>query len=240
MQAFYKRDDDVKTSGRLLLRESSEMEEILYSETPYAIGFVCAHGVDLCEKVRGDEAFIDSTYKTNSSKPELFAVLGSFLGKGFPIAYLLLQEGCGESRTADRKKVIYDFLLALKTRVSSLKPVFFFSDKDFGQIHAIHQVYGIVASLCLWHLKRAVKKKIDELRLRKVEEVTNDQRETILKMMTEHFNSHPFFFPPHSETIRSLYLKNYQEIYEYCRNGQKEFLHAYLYENWYKWERYVM
>ena len=98
MESFYKRDQDVKKSARLLLRESAEMKEIIFSEKPYAIGFLCSHGADLCERIRVDEVFIDSTYKTNASKLELFAVLGSILGKGFPIAYLLVEEGCGGSR----------------------------------------------------------------------------------------------------------------------------------------------
>ena len=59
-------------------------------------------------------------------------------------------------------------------------------------------------------------------------------------MMTKHFNCHPLFFSAANETIRSLYQKNYQEIYEYCISEKKEFLHAYLYTNWYRWERYVM
>ena len=60
-------------------------------------------------------------------------------------------------------------------RVPSLKPVFFFTDKDFGQIHVFLEVYGVTLSLCLRHLKRAVKRKIDEPRLRKVKDVSKSK-----------------------------------------------------------------
>lgn len=42
------------------------------------------------------EAFIDSTYKTNKSGLELFVILGTVLGSGYPIAYMFLEAGSRE------------------------------------------------------------------------------------------------------------------------------------------------
>ena len=94
---------------------------------------------------------------------EVFVVLGTLLGTGFPIAYFFLS-GAKELRDQQRKDSTLDFFKSLKTSVPSVQPLFFFSDKDTGQIDAIETVYNMSISLCLWHMKRSIKKKYASLR----------------------------------------------------------------------------
>ena len=220
MEKLYKTSPDIEVSARNYLRSSQSFEEIYHRERPFALGFLCTRARNLCEELNIREAFIDSTFKTNSSKLELFAVLGSFLGTGFPIAYLLLQGGSSHSEadsSMQRKDTIRAFLQAIWTELPRFRPIFFFTDKDVGQIYAISSVFQIAPSICLWHMKRAVKRKLAELQSTGVEESTNSQRNRILDLMSEHFNIHPFLSTS-PETMESLYLKNLQKISDYCGN----------------------
>ena len=233
-KSMYKSSSDVKESSRAFLASSDRFTETYYTQEPFALGFLCSHGRTVCERVSVREAYIDSTFRTNSSKFELFAVLGSLLGTGFPKAYLLLEPASRkvpDSRLL-RKNRIKQFLQALRRELSAFQPVFFFTDKDFGQISSISAAYGITPSICLWHLKRAVKRKIEELHKDGVEESTKEQRCKILDLITDHFNSHPFFFSS-LETVHSLYLKNLQEISSYCQSHGLSNTYAYLLECWY-------
>ena len=169
-------------------------------------------------------------------------MLGSFLGTGFPIAYLLLEPGAGqngEECTTQRKTSIRGFLAAVRRELLAFKPVFFFTDKDIGQISAISSVYGITPSICLWHMKRALKRKLGELQSRGVENSTKGQRTRLLDLITEHFNSHPFFSTS-SETVESLYLKNLKEISDYFEEQGLSNIYKYLLSNWYGWNQYLL
>ena len=242
MENMYKSCSDIKASARAFLGKSQQFKEILYTEEPFALGFLCIHARKICEEINVREAYIDSTFKTNSSKLELFGVLGSFLGTGFPVAYLLL-EGSGRLRGSDgttqRKSGVREFLKAVRRELRSFNPHFFFTDKDFGQIAAISSVYKIQPTICLWHMKRAIKRKVDLLRSEGVESITQDQKARILDVITEHFNSHPFFSSS-SQTIESLYSKNLKEISDYCEGESLPKLFSYLLSNWYTWNRYLL
>ena len=238
IQKRYKRSDDVKKSARELLRESSEFDEIFVQEEPFAIGFTCRFAAEVCENFDIAEAHIDSTYKTNSSKFELFGVLGSFLGSGFPVAYLFLEAGQGDAAYSQRKCAIRDFLKCLKQRMKDFSPSFFFTDKDFGQIGAIHEIYGVLSCLCLWHVIKSVRRKMSDLSS-DGSLITKGQRTEVIRMITAHFNSHPYLFGE-TETISSLYVKNWQEASAFCKINGLHTLEKYLWENWYRWERYVI
>ena len=242
MESMYRTSANVFDSARAFLANSERFKEIYYVQEPFALGFLCNHAHTVCEQVTVKEAFIDSTFKTNSSRMELFAVLGSFLGSGFPVAYLLLQpvpRNDGIDATSNRKNRIQEFLRAVHQELTSFRPVFFFTDKDFGQIFAISSVYRVTPSICLWHMKRAVKRKLGELHKEGVDETTQEQRNRILDLLTEHFNSHPFFSST-PETIQSLHLKNLQEMSAYCARHKISNIYSYLLSSWYTWDRYVL
>ena len=242
MECHYKASSDVKLSARTFLRKSESFIEIFYNQEPFALGFLSNHARRVCDRARIEEAFIDSTFKTNSSKLELFAILGSFLGTGFPIAYLFLEATGGRNETesiTQRKSSIRGFLEALHRGLRSFRPTFFFTDKDFGQISAISSIYGVCPSICLWHMKRAIKRKVVELNAEGVERSTKKKREILLDLVTKHFNVHPFFSTD-PETIESLYLKNLQEIANFCEHENLPNVYSYLLANWYTWNRYIL
>ena len=66
----------------------------------------------------------------------------------------------------DAKRIHTSFFQRLRAheRLQCLHPAFFFSDKDVGQLEAIQSAFNITPSLCLWHMFRAIKKKIAALR----------------------------------------------------------------------------
>ena len=235
MEHLYKTAPDVHDSAREFLSNSRRFTEIYHSQEPFALGFLSNHAKTICNQFCVQEAYIDSTFKTNSSKHELFAILGSFLGTGFPIAYLLLEAG-GNERKMQRKFSIERFLEATRREVEHFKPTFFFTDKNLGQISAISSVYGVNPSICLWHMKRSIKRKLGELHDQGVEISTKEQRSRILNLVTHHFNNHPFFCTE-AETIESLHLKNLQEISEFCEDQSLPTIYSYLLSNWYTWNK---
>ncbi len=69
-------------------RHTQESFLSFFNEALYALGFAKGIGKKLTAAHECTEAFIDSTYKINSSKRELFAVLTTVFGTGFPSAYV--------------------------------------------------------------------------------------------------------------------------------------------------------
>ena len=100
--------------------------------------------------------FVD---KTNALGFELYAVLGQIDGSSYSMAYLFLDNAKKDDRVqtvilAKFFKQLYDHGLQ--------NAEFFLTDKDRAQINTAQQTWpSIKIQLCLWHLKRAVKKRLD-------------------------------------------------------------------------------
>lgn len=94
------------------------------------------------------EVIIDSTFKTNQERFELFVVNANCGGYGMPIAYLYLctYDGTEEARlnpeneTQTRVAVLRKFFSSL--RREGLKPVFALLDKDAGEISAVSEAWS--------------------------------------------------------------------------------------------------
>ena len=86
----FRSDADPNNSALNFLKESISLRIIYQNANPFAVAFTTDLGVRLCERHRIDEVFIGSTFKTIGQKLELFCVVGSLLGTGFPIAYMIL------------------------------------------------------------------------------------------------------------------------------------------------------
>ena len=69
---------------------------------------------------------------------------------GFPIAYMVMGDPDNETQ---RQQVVAEFLMSVKEHLPSLNPLFFFSDKEKGQLNAIRTVFKMTPSLCYWHMK---------------------------------------------------------------------------------------
>ena len=120
-----------------------------------------------------NELVIDSTFKTNQEKFELFAVLINCGEYGVPLAYQYVDTFTAptdclqdpRNRINSRVKVLKEFFLALRTE--GILPTFILVDKDAGQIAAINEAWSQTANiqLCLWHIERAIDRKLRESNL---------------------------------------------------------------------------
>ncbi|KAH8922378.1 hypothetical protein BT69DRAFT_1220360, partial [Atractiella rhizophila] len=104
------------------------------------------------------EAAMDATYKTNKENLELFTVMAEVDGMGFPLGYMLLS---ATEKLVPHVKTegIRRFCKGLKER--RINPRIMHVDKDLTEINAIKQTWpDAKISLCLWHVKDAVKKRL--------------------------------------------------------------------------------
>lgn len=109
------------------------------------------------------EVLNDFTFKTNKGRLELFAVLVSWMGTGFPIAFFIL-EGCVCGFQHAHSESIILFLKAPYACILHLRPKFFFTDKDIDHIRAIMTAYSLKPCLWLWNMRCAIKSTIAERR----------------------------------------------------------------------------
>jgi hypothetical protein len=136
-----------------------------------ALGFI----TPLLEKIginNVTEVVIDSTFKTNQERFELFAVNANCGGYGMPIAYLYLctYDGTEELRHHPRNEiqtrvaVLQKFFASL--RREGLMPTFVLLDKDAGEISAVSEAWLWTANiqLCYWHLEHAIDRRIKDKR----------------------------------------------------------------------------
>ena len=123
--SMFKRGKDSKLSADQFLIDSKEFQTIWEQKEPYGTGFLTNLGKQLSAKVPIREVFIDSTYKTNKEKLELFALIGSVMGTGFPLAYMLLESSSTTfSDCPTRQQSICLFLSSVRAFLPSLKPSF--------------------------------------------------------------------------------------------------------------------
>ena len=96
--------------------------------------------------------------KTNALGFEVYAIIGQINGTGFPMVYLFLDNV--KKDDGIRTTILLEFFKQLQNR-GLQNPEFFLTDKDWAQINAALSAWpNIKIQLCLWHLKRAVKKRL--------------------------------------------------------------------------------
>lgn len=92
--------------------------------------------------------------------------MGEFDGAGLPLAYMLLSTE-GATQEISKTAAIKDLLSFLKER--RINPRFVHIDKDMSEINAIRDVWpDVKIQLCLWHVKRALKKKLSSKKCPKI------------------------------------------------------------------------
>lgn len=142
----------------IYIDECDSICEIGNQTNPFGLWFTTSIAQQIVSKWRLDEILIDFTYKRNKQKLELFTAIGSFVGTGFTLCYFLLQAvTCVVLKT--REQSLPFPLENLKEKFRTLKPAFFFSDKETSQIKVIRNVFSLNASLCLWHMKKKNRKR---------------------------------------------------------------------------------
>jgi hypothetical protein len=179
--SVYKKETYIMNQENQLLSAKVYLEQQEFSEKGFKVlyyienDFVRALGfiTPLFEIIGAEnvtEVNIDSTFKTNQERFELFAVNANCGGYGMPIAYLYLctYDGTEEARhnpeneTQTRVEVLRRFFSSL--RREGLKPVFVLSDKDSGEISAVSEAWLWITNiqLCYWHLEHAIDRKIKD------------------------------------------------------------------------------
>lgn len=79
------------------------------------------------------------------------------------LAYVLLKMGA--DRAFNRRQDSFTACLrALRSKLAKMNLSFFSTDKTGSQMFAIRNAFCMYPLLCLWHLRRALKSKILELR----------------------------------------------------------------------------
>jgi hypothetical protein len=110
------------------------------------------------------EFHVDSTFKTNRVGFELFGVIANVYGSGYPIAYLIMKVDTTVPNDQESQRIAVLKLFFQTMKNQGLNPTFMFCDKDRSEINAIeatwHNNDNPILRLCLWHLKRAVKFKL--------------------------------------------------------------------------------
>ena len=171
----YLRDENPFVSCLEYMRSASNLKLVYHSAVPQAIVFISIIGFNLSRTHNCSEAFIGSTHETDGSRFEFFTVVTKCMGGGFPVASLLFERNTDELvGSSKRKDMLKEFLSTVRFNLSNLRPKFFFTDKDAGQIYAIREVHYVVPSICLWHIKRAIRTKIHALRRNRREILRRD------------------------------------------------------------------
>jgi hypothetical protein len=244
---------------------------IFYLENDFvrALGFLTPFNCYV-EKNKINEIVIDSTFKTNQEKFELFVVLINYGGHGVPLAYLYVDTFTApEDRLQDprnrinsRVKVLKEFFSLLRSE--GILPIFVLVDKDAGQIAAIQEAWSWIANiqLCLWHIKRAIDRKLKEKKYKLSQYTQQRAKEAneqfsfidvtwiperregvlcseenikeILNMVQKHTILHPLI-PINKEFLTSteIYHQSVIEAYRYCKEKDLVRLWGYLWTNWY-------
>ena len=162
-------------------------------ELPCVVSCITTIGKHVLQRHECAEIFMDSTYKNNSSKFELFAVMTSVMGIGNPFAYMFLQQRTQiDWNHAAHGDVLVKFLRSLKINLPNLKPKFFFTDKTSGQMNAIKTGLGFSSSLCFWHMKRAVKKRIAKTVQEEHILISKENVQNLMQVLHKHYCIHLF------------------------------------------------
>lgn len=120
----YKRHEDQFLSAKLYMESSEELHLICLQIAPFGL-------------LR--EIFIDSTFRTNSAKLDLFAVIGSCMGTGITLDYFVLKAGSsGEFRS---REVSYTIFANSKHRSVKFEPIFSLTDKKASKMAEIRNTF---------------------------------------------------------------------------------------------------
>jgi len=147
----YKRDNNEVISAQQLLQEKGYSIIFQTKEPTESFAFITPFFSQLPYYAL-ETIVTDATYNTNSTKYELYGVMGVIDGTAFPISYLLVSAGKNRPIT----RILMGWFTALKEYgMNNVK--IFLTDKDMAQINAAISIWpNAHIQLCLWHVKRAV------------------------------------------------------------------------------------
>ena len=89
---------------------------------------------------------------------ELFGGMADMLGEGLPLSYLFVVTNA-EAPPNTKETVLVHWMEGLRSR--GITPEFTLSDKDQSEINALNRVWPTAKhQLCLWHMLRAIKRRL--------------------------------------------------------------------------------
>lgn len=237
MMTKFKRHEDPRESALLYITECPNLHVMHVQSSPYGLSFHTIVGNTIMKFWRVEELLIDSTFKTNKDRLELFTVIASCMGAGFPIAYFLLEAGTGNGLKS-REESLTLFLSNLKVQFPRLCPSFFFTDKETSQIKAIKNIFNIKGSLCLWHMNRAIRKKFKELRKDKKSSLNETQESILNKLIDMHYFRSTMITGKSSEELLEMAKDELKQFFSH--NPQDTEMKDYLLKNWYDSETWKL
>lgn len=129
MSGSFKKHSDPFHFVNLYVSSCSEVIPIYHQEKPFALAFVTTLGKSIYKNWNFVKVFIESTFKTNCQKLELFAVMITCMCFGFSCSCMLL--GWGTNGVMRRRENSLSFFLsALRKAPPRINPTFFFTDTD--------------------------------------------------------------------------------------------------------------
>ena len=259
---YMQRPDLINAGYKLILHLENDFVRALGFTTPF---------INTISKNNINELIIDSTFKTNQEKFELFALAVNCGGFGMPLAYLYLDTfAASEDLLQNPINNINNRVMALTVffqsiRAEQILPSFILLDKDMGQIAAVQEAWSWTTNiqLCLWHVERAIDRKINEKSYKSSQysiqraREANDQftfidpnwiptgrqnplcseadAKAVKDLIKKHSSLHPLIPVDINVFLTSdeIYYKSTNEIYQYCRQRNLVHLWAYLWMNWY-------
>ncbi|KAF7377076.1 hypothetical protein MSAN_00126100 [Mycena sanguinolenta] len=165
VQLVGKRDELQLPSARALLKELEDDVDVLDIHPADGVQQLAFVMKKIIQPLRGKvvEIGTDATYGTNSKHLELYTVLGEHDNAGFPLSYCLLSTA--ESIDIGKRKAALEAWARKLRDTYGVIPVFVHVDKDMAEIGMIRSVWNAKIQLCLWHLKRAVRTRLDKRKL---------------------------------------------------------------------------
>lgn len=154
-QKYIRNNEDQLDSAEILLKEYGY--QILLDNTKDGVKFLSFITPFFEKMFKNQEIIVDATYKTNILGYELYAVIGQFDGAGFAMAYLFI-EGSKKNDGARTEILLLFFKELYNLGMNNIQ--FFLTDKDFAQISAAQHTWpNVKIQICLWHIKKALKKR---------------------------------------------------------------------------------
>jgi len=105
-----------------------------------------------------------TTDNTNAKDLELYTVMGEHDNIGSPLAYCLLSTAT--AITPRKQKIALQSFFKVLMEKYGIEPTFVHTDKDIVEIKAALAVWVTAKhQLCWWHLKKAVKSRLESSKL---------------------------------------------------------------------------
>ncbi|CAG8803724.1 26859_t:CDS:2 [Gigaspora margarita] len=192
--ALYITDVENQLKSLMNFIEQSELintgyKVICYQDNDFvrSLGFVTPF-LRIIKNNNISEIVIDSIFKTNQEKFELFAVNINCGGYGVPLAYLYLDTYIvSEEQHLNLNNIVHSRVGALTEFFISLYNegvllAFVLLDKDSREINAVQKAWPkSIIQLCLWHVKHAIERKLKEKKIKKSQYTIQKAQEAYLE-----------------------------------------------------------